>query len=175
MRKPPYKNSMNNWYGQVLFWETYKALPDKDRPINFTPVFTLGEDREGFINARKTFIEEGDSSGYKWAIKYLGDWEHFVFLSERDFFKTALAKWRNELNLKMTAEAIDRIKAIAESDDKQALVANKYLAERPWEKVGSTRGRPSKAEIQGALKQAVKIVEQEDEDMARIGLLKVVK
>jgi hypothetical protein len=175
MHKPPYKNSINNWYGQVLFLEIFRSLPEKDRPLTMTPVFTLNEDRDGYINARKTFIEEGDPTGYKWAIKYLGDWDHFVFLSEREFFKTALAKWRAELQLKLTAEAIDRIKAIAESDDKQALVANKYLAERPWEKVGSTRGRPSKAEVQGALKQAVRVVEQEDEDMARIGLLKVVK
>jgi hypothetical protein len=170
----PYKNDRGQWYSRALFWETYVCLAEDSRPANFKPVFSLSSDKEGLINARKTFVEVGDPSGYRWAIKYLGDWEHFLHLAEKPFFKEQLTKWQAELRTKQTSEALERIAAIAESDDKQALVANKYLAERSWERTGSTRGRPSKAEVQGALKNAVKIVEQEDEDMIRIGL-KVVK
>ena len=76
--KPPYKSQNNAWYTKSLFREQ-AAFYTNDRKI-IDPVFTLYNDSPGLINARKTFVELGDPSGYKWAMLYLGDYEHGEFL-----------------------------------------------------------------------------------------------
>jgi hypothetical protein len=168
--KPPYKSPTNSWYTAALFWELAIERDIASRVID--PVFSLHDDKPGLINARKSFVYLGDPSGYKWAMQHLGDWAHFKALEKCKWFREALEVWREELRSKIQSEAIDIIKAVAESDDKQALVAARYLAEYGWQKGPTTRGRPSKAEVTGALKQAVEMASDEDADLKRIGLVK---
>lgn len=144
--------------------------PTEQRVID--PVFCLYDDKPGLINARKSFVHLGDPTGYKWAMTYLGDWAHWKQLEKCKWFKEALDVWREELKIKVQSEAIDIIKAVSESDDKQALVAARYLAEYGWDKKGPGRGRPSKAEVQGELKKAAEAATDEDADLKRIGLVK---
>jgi hypothetical protein len=154
-----------------LFWERWRNC-DKDHQY-CDPVFTLYEDRPGLINARKTFIELEDPTGYQWAIKYLGDWSHWLKLMKAPWFREAYETWLDELSIKLKSEAIQKIRAIAEKEgDKQALPAARYLADETWNK--SPRGRPSKAQLQGELKKEVERLSIEDEDAKRIGL-RVVK
>lgn len=172
---PPYKTPTNSWFTKALFYEQYNMYTIEKRP-SIKPVFTLYNDQPGLINARKTFVELGDPSGYKWAIKYLGDYDHWRFLMECSWFREAYEVWMNELNMKLQSEAIDRIKEIASNPtDKQSLVANKWLASKPWQEKTTNRGRPSKAELQGEMKRHVEALTAEEEDAKRIGLLKVVK
>ncbi len=167
---PPYKSPNNAWYTAALFWDMVITRTLEQRMIQ--PVFTLHEDKEGYVNCRKTFVELGDPTGYKWAMKYLGDWAHWKELVKAKWFAKALEEWREELRIKIQSEALDVIRAVSITDDKQALVAAKYLAEYGWVKAGTGRGRPSKAEVQGELKKAVEAISVEDEDAKRIGLVK---
>lgn len=174
--KPPYQASNGNWYTRGLFREQVMLYPPERRP-EIDPPFSLYRDHPGCINARKTFVEEGDPTGYKWAMKYLGDWEHWCVLLKCTWFKEALTEWQKELEAKLQSEAMDRIRAIAQDEtDKSGLVAAKYLADKAWKdkKTPSTRGRPSAAEITGELKRQAQDKAVEDEDAARIQL-KVVK
>jgi hypothetical protein len=50
----------------------------------------------------------------------------------------------------------------------QALAAAKFIATGEYDK--SSRGRPSKAELDGKLKEAAQALSVEDEDLKRIGL-----
>lgn len=172
--KPPYKNASNVWYTRALFWESAQLQKKSDWPID--PVFTLRHDKPGLISGRKTFVELGDPSGYKWAMKYLGDWDHWLVLEQCTWFQEYLAEWRKELDAKIASEAMDRIREIAQDpNDKSSLTAAKWLASKPWnQKAGSARGRPSKEEVQGELKRQTQKLTQEDEDAARINL-RVVK
>lgn len=137
------------------------------------PVFSLYEDRPGLINARTTFVALGDPTGYEWANKYLGSWRHWMVLEKVTWFKKALEVWREELRIKQTSEAVRRISVIAASDDKQALMANKYLAEEGWLK-GASRGRPSKAEIDKNAKAMAEADRQTMDDIERMGGLKII-
>lgn len=167
--KPPYKSETNQWYTLALFWDKVIDTPIERRTIK--PIFTLHDDKEGYICARKTFVELGDPSGYKWAIKYLGDYQHWKALEKCKWFQAALAEWRHELMIKEQSEALDTIREISKRDgDKQQLPAARYLAEFGRDKSG--RGRPSKAEITGELKRSVELLSVEDEDLKRIGLVK---
>ena len=174
MLNPPYKSPSNTWYTRALFWEPAQLQKKSEWPIE--PVFTLRGDKPGLINGRKTFVELGDPTGYKWAMKYLGDWDHWLVLEQCSWFQDALAEWRKELDAKISAEAMDRIREIAQDPtDKQSLVAAKWLASKPWNKKDTPgRGRPTKEQVQGELKRHVQALTVEDEDAQRIGL-KVVK
>jgi hypothetical protein len=77
--------------------------------------------------------------------------------------------------MKNRADAIQKIKQIAdEGNDTQALQASKYLAEAGWDKQAA-RGRPSKEELKGELKRLANLSEQTNEDLERIGGLKLIK
>ncbi len=162
-----YKESTGHWRTESLFFEqnVRKARRVWDKP----PVFTLYEDRDGLINARKTFVELNDPSGYKWAIKYLGDWNHWQRLMKCQWFQTAVNAWRDELVMKLQSEAIDVIKEIAQTPEhKSALPAARYLHELGKQSGG--RGRPSKATIDAELKREVEARTDTDLDAERIGL-----
>lgn len=169
--KPPFKNSSNQYYTAQLFWEKSIDLPIDLRIIE--PVFSLYDDKPGLVNARKTFVELNDPTGYKWAQRYLGDYEHWTRLMKCKWFAEAYDRWMEEMKMKLRSEALESIRRIAsEASDAQALVASKYLAGFEWEK--KERGRPSKNELSGELKRQARILSDEDADMERIKL-KVVK
>lgn len=171
--KPPYKSSNNRWLTKALFWDQLQNTHVSDR-YELPPVFTLYGDRPGLINARKTFVELGDPTGYKWAMKYLGDYDHWQALLTRPWFRDALETWVSELNAKLLGEAIDTYREVARTSDSESvrLTAAKYLAEQPWNK--EKKGRPSKADIDAQVKTEARKRTVEDDDLERIGL-KLVK
>ena len=137
--------------------------------------FSLHNDVEGLINCRRSFVHEGDPTGYKWALKYLDSYRQFERLLESSWFKEAFDQWVRELNMKNRADAIKKIKEIADKgNDTQSLQASKYLAEVGWDKQ-TGRGRPSKEELKGELKRLADLSQQTTEDLERIGGLKLIK
>lgn len=165
--KPPYKSPSGHWKTLSLFHEVARNLEIENR--SGEAVFSLYKDYPGKINARKTFVELGDPTGYKWAMKYLGDYEHWTVLMKCKWFAEAYDVWMNELKMKVRSEALDVLRETAQSGTAQATVAAKYLAGFEWEKT-ENRGRPSKAEIGAKAKEAVKWIEELQDDAARIGL-----
>lgn len=171
--QPPYRTAANLWFKEALFYERVNNMPI-DMRESWPPPFSFNMDRPNCINVRKTFVELGDPTGYKWAIKYLGDYDHWKALMKSKWFVEAYENWLNELKVKIRSEALDTIRLIAkEGQPAQALVASKYLASFEWEK--GTRGRPSKAEVQGELKRATALLAIENDDAERIGLRLVEK
>lgn len=165
---PPYRASTGNWYTGALFYEKCLHQTHVMRTIN--PVFSLFEDRPGLINCQTTFVELRDPSGYKWAMKYLGDFRHWERLYALDWFKDAVETWRQNLRLKLQSEALEKIQEIASGDSAQALAAAKYIAEEGWKSAPSTRGRPSKDEVDRNMKRLTQDAKVRNEDAERIGL-----
>lgn len=158
-----YKGLNNVWMTQSLFWDMWVQLVPKNRHRD--PVFTFDSDRPGLINFKRTFVEEGDITGYKWSIKYLESYDHWLYLMKREWFADQYERAKNELLTKMRAEALINITTIStlSENETQRLAASKYLAERGWEK--GRVGRPEK--VKGELK---KEIEAYEEDLARMGL-----
>lgn len=155
------------WLTEALFYERVFDRA-KDRLI-CEPKFSLYDNRPGLINCRTTFVDLRDPTGRKWALTYLGDWNHWLRLMKCPWFREAYDTWIAELNLQLKSEAIQVALEIMKGENgAQALAAAKFIAGEEWEK--HTRGRPSKAEREGALKRATQVIEQEDEDLKRIGL-----
>lgn len=164
LTKPPYRSHNNLWYTRQLFFEMSQLLSIDRRVIE--PVFTL-RGRPGLIDARKTFVDFEDPTGYKWAISYLGSWAHWEELLKCDWFVKELEEWNREIDVIHTSRAVSRIKEIADSEGGQSLAAAKYLASKGWEKKA---GRPSKEAITGELKRQTALVEAHEQDMERLGL-----
>jgi hypothetical protein len=171
----PYKDAMNRWLTSGLFRDL--VIQKHDINVRYHPVFTLYDDRPGYINARRTFIEEGDPTGCRWAIKYLGDYNHFLALSKADWFQVAFERWQEELNAKLASEALDSVRAIAaDENDKGRLAAARFLhslvAQKPKETV--KRGRPSNKNADAETKAAEAVGRQVEEDYDRLFNPKVI-
>lgn len=171
--KPPYKDDCNRWLTVTLFVEQIEST---GRTSNYgEPPFSL-DGRPGYIDARATFLAQRDPTGYKWAKQYLGDYEHLKRLLEAPWFVKVYNRWLDELSALMRSEAISEIRAISvdpEVSDSQRLAAAKYLSNREWEKADkpvAKRGRPSKEEINGKLREAVQMSEETREEFERAGL-----
>lgn len=161
----PYKGDNGQWLSASLFKESSDFQKLKGKGVIYQPLFSLYSDVDGLINCRKTFIEEGDPSGYKWAMKYLGDYSHWLYLMKRTWFKEAYSVWMNELQMKLEAEALDAIREIAkDSSNKSQLPAARYLHSLSKTSKSSV-GRPKKEteEVQTNL-------DDFDLDAERIGL-----
>ena len=164
---PPYRNPGNNAkITEGLFYERVVALPD-DR-LSWAPVFSLNDPKPGLICCRTSFVHLGDPTGYKWAMLYLKDWEHWKKLVKCKWFAEALEGWRDELEIKIQSEAIEAIREASRGEDAKALAAARYLANREWKK--TPRGRPTRADIQAETRKMAQEQSQEQDDAARIGL-----
>lgn len=171
---PPYKGLNNTWLTRSLFHEEVRDTP-KDLQLDFDPPFSLYLERPGMVCFRTSFVALMDPTGYQWAMKYLGDWEHWKALMKSRWFQDAYNVAMEEMKMKVRSDALKTISEISQTaPPAQALVAAKYLAGFEWEKGG--RGRPSKAEITGELKRQAALLTEEDADAERIGIkLKEVK
>lgn len=167
LTKPPYRAENNIWLTEALFHNRASMKPQKDWV--YQPLFDLFDDRPGLINARTTFVQMRDPTGRKWALTYLGDWNHWLRLMKCPWFREAYQIWIAELNLQLKSEAISKVMEIMNGENgAQALAAAKFIATGEYDK--ATKGRPSKTELEGELKRAARELEVEDEDLARIGL-----
>lgn len=160
---PPYKSESGNWYTSSLFWEIQRTNAQSERPID--AVFSF-DGKPGLIDARKTFLELEDPTGYLWAQKYLASWEHFLLLMKAKWFRDRYDSWVEELKVMLKQRAISKIKEIAASGSVQALNAAKYVASSEWEK--GRAGRPSKDTVSGELKKAMADAAGDAEDARRI-------
>lgn len=141
-------------------------------------VYTLkSQDHEGYPSLNRLYLEMEDPTEYQFAKTYLANWDHWLKLSESDFFIPYLEQWRTELELKLKSKAYHSIAKIANSETKDSFSANKYLLESyrrltQTENDKPSKGRPSKSDIDSA---AFKIASSKfdiEEDSKRIRLVK---
>jgi hypothetical protein len=121
---------------------------------------------------REEYVKDGDMSGYKTSVRLLGDYGYWKYLLRAGWFRDAVQAWNEELEAKLYSEGMDKIRAIATSDDKGALAAARFLANREFklDKKSNVRGRPSKEEVEGRVNEMAREVSDTESDAVRIGL-----
>jgi hypothetical protein len=142
-----FKNEIGAHLLKPIFFEydnsshSYSVYTLKDRDHTWMGVT--------YPSLRKLYVEMEDPTEYEFACTYLDGWVHWKKLSESSFFQQYLKEWREELEVRMRAKALNRVKVRALSDSKDSFAADKILLQGGWktsedkEKVG----RPSKAKI----------------------------
>ena len=133
-----FKDTMNRWLTTGLFHETATK--------SGTSIMSLEEGRERFVAL-------DDMTGYKFATKYLGGYQHWRAL-EASSFSSYIDDWKEELEVKLRCESLERIATEASTGHFQA---NKFLADRGWDT--RSAGRPSKEEVTKNVNREAKVVE----------------
>jgi len=123
-----FKDSLNRWVTISLFEET---------AVNKDFVIMSLED------ARRVYVEMGDPTGYNFSTEYLGGYRHWKAIMASPKLSEIIEEWNEEIEIKMQAEGLLRISAIAKEGHYQA---NKLLADRGW--VQRAPGRPTKEEVE---------------------------
>lgn len=139
-------------------------------------VYTLdGKDKDYkgkiYPSLKRLYLEMEDPTEYSFAIEHLADWDHWLRLKENKVLSPYFQKWKDELDVLLMCQAVKNIQDISSSDS--GFQANKWLADRGWEK--RRAGRPSKEEQQrrDALKQRVD--REFSEDFDRMKGLSIIK
>ncbi len=156
------KDSTGRWRTRSLFVE---LIAKEQLAAGFLPIFTLKGDKK-YVDLHEMYIDEADPTGYSFALRAFGSWEHFCVLRELQWFKAHFTKWEDELEVKMRSDGIKNL-IEASKEGSRGVSAAKYIAEKGWEK---KRGRPSKDEIERERKQQVLIDDELQADAQRIGL-----
>lgn len=173
-----FRAANNTRFTQQLFLEKYMDLLPSRRTID-KPLYTLNDDVDGYINFRRAYVMDMDPTGYKTATRLLENFDHFTLLMKCPWFVKAKEEWDKEIAAKMEAEATDKLRAILMDDEckttEQISAAKVLLGKAKTiskDATVSKRGRPSKEEVQGALAEEVRLTKEEQDDLARIRIVK---
>lgn len=158
------KDTGGKWLTLALFWEY--------RHDRYTPSFTTKEDDyevDGvkYLSLRKLYMEYSDPKEYLFAKEVIGSWDHWQAICNSYKLRSHIQEWREELEVKLSAEALKAMIISAKTDGSKGVAAAKYIAERGWMK---RAGRPSKEEVERERKIAAGITSEIEEDAKRIGI-----
>lgn len=162
-------NSRNLTLG--LFFETSLR---GETPEGRSCVYTLKDkdhtvDGITYPSLYRLYMEEEDLTEYNFANKYLNGWSHWLEISNATWFKEYAKRWREELYLKISARALNQIKALSKTTSRDAFAAQRYLIEKGWlPKDEKSRGRPTKEQVQQEAKRQAQDQTFLKEDFARL-------
>lgn len=118
-------------------------------------------DGKKYISLRRLYLEMADPTEYNFATKYLWGWEHWQRMVANRMIAEHVDKWRDELEVKLRAEAINAL--IKQSGGN--FNAAKWVADGHW---NVKRGRPSKAEKEKEKAMRERIAKEAESDSDRI-------
>lgn len=168
----PDKRKFKNNSGAHLLKPIFYELDFEGRPNAQYTLKTYDSEFEGklYPSLRRLYVELEDPTEYLFSCTYLDGWDHWKKLSQASFFQPYLAEWREELEIRLKAKALVRIKSTAESRTKDSLAADKILLSGGWKESEkkSGAGRPTKEKIQEEANKLFKEQSVFDEDYNRI-------
>jgi hypothetical protein len=124
-----------------------------------------------YLSLHKIYLSMEDPTEYEFAMAVFGDYSVWENLCNLSWFKRHHAQMQKELVLKLKARTVkNMINDLNEG--KASYNAQKYLADAGYlEGNEKKRGRPSKDELDGALKEAARVEADTKDDADRIGLI----
>lgn len=159
MDNPNFKDRMGRFITQGLFIdfrydETYAVytLADEDKEYNGNMYPSL----------KRLYLEEGDPTEYKFANKYLYNWDHWQALKGNAILNREIEKWQVELEIKIRAEGVHTMLKLNRDGNFNAA---KWVADGNWE---TKRGRPSKAEKSAERKVRERALAEAEEEASRV-------
>jgi hypothetical protein len=162
-----FKDTSNRWLTSGLFY----GLRDYD--LKFAQFCLDEEDRvvdgKELKSIKKLYLSCSDPTEYEFATKYLGGWSHWKALQDVNLLAPYIAAWRDELEIKLRADAIKQIAGLARTE--KGYQAAKFIADCGW-KIRPA-GAPSKDEKEGMKKQMVEVNRVISGDAERLGIVRI--
>lgn len=150
-------------------YRTVSLFLELSRDDKYKTFFTLKDrDYKGHTSLRRAYLEENDPEEYTFALKYFGHWDHWLKLANNYWFKPLLREWRKELQIKMRSEQLQNLQRLAKQSGASGLSATRVLLK---ETAPVTRGRPSKEEVAGKLRQVADAEQDTEQDALRLGIV----
>lgn len=115
-----------------------------------------------YPSLRRLYIEMADPTEYEFATTYLYGWAHWQKMLGNKDLRKHIEEWREEVELKLRAQAVKAIAAKAATGD---FSSAKWLADKGW---NGKRGRPSKQELANEKKMRDKVETELQDDASRI-------
>lgn len=115
-----------------------------------------------YPSLRRLYLETMDPTEYTFATTYLWGWEHWQRLLANKAIREEVEKWREELEVKVRANAV----ACIMSKGVDSFSAAQWVADGKWKPAKT--GRPTKAELEAEKKKRLRAVESLDDDASRI-------
>jgi hypothetical protein len=166
------KDAMGRYRTQSLFWE----LRFKDEEDKYTPIFTLKDydlEKDGIIypSLKQRYMSYDHIPGfeYEFAMEVFNSWDHWNKLANDTIapIRNVIKEWREELDIKLKAQAIKALIQSSRVDDAKGFNAAKYLADKGY---APQRGRPSKEEVEREKRVQAGVNKDLESDMERLGL-----
>lgn len=166
----PDKKKFKNNSGTHLLKPIFYELDEIGRPNAQYSLKTYDSEFEGrlYPSLRRLYVELEDPTEYLFAETYLDGWDHWKKLSSASFFQDYLRDWREELDVRLRAKALVRIRKRAEESSKDGLSADKILLSGGWKTEENKVGRPTKEKIKQEAERLSKERTVFDEDFERI-------
>lgn len=153
---------------------TRSLFEDVDRHDNLSPPFFLSQKPKGDSRKcfRELFLFYEDETGYKVAVETLGSYDHWENLMKLDWFQEEVDRWKLELRQRLRDRAFQKILTLVEDRETPAataIAAAKWVVDKMDKETSpKKRGRPSKVEIEGNVKRAIKEDQDTLDDLERI-------
>lgn len=133
-------------------------------------VYTLKEQDyaykgKNYPSLKRLYLKEEDVTEYEFATKHLLGWQHWKRLCENKQIRKHIDEWREELELKIRAQAIRDMQGLCASENGNFSAA-KFLADRGWEK--RAPGRPSKIDKEKEERLADRLSDEFTADIVRL-------
>lgn len=116
-----------------------------------------------YLSLKRLYLEMADPTEYQFATTYLLGWKHWNRICENKVLRKHIDEWREELEVKLRAQATIQIMEQAAGG---AFQASKWLADRGWDTRAA--GRPSKLEKEKHAKIAETIANEYGGDVVRM-------
>jgi hypothetical protein len=163
-----FKNASGAWLTKQLFIE----YAQEDKSLSKFSLKGYDHEYRGMIypSLRRLYVESMDPTEFIFAENHLGGWEHWKAICNQSWFKEYLSDWREELETKIRAHALLRIRQTASNSSKDALQANRLLLQGGWKLPDekSSVGRPTKEKIKEEAQKMFKDQNEFSEDFNRI-------
>ena len=150
-----------NFYTQKLFLELGY---DSDIAVYTFKEYDYEYEGKTYLSIKRLYLEMEDVTEYTFANTYFFSWNHWQRIVNNKLIRKHIDEWRNELELKLSAQAIKSI--IDMTSDERGFQAAKYVAERGWSK--GQVGRPKKDNSERDAKIDQRLNDEFAEDVARL-------
>jgi hypothetical protein len=170
------KDKLGRFRTQSLFWEFAFLNNLREEENVLDPIWTIKDydiEKEGIVypSLKQIYMSYDHIPGfeYDFAMEVFNSWDHWVKLTDSSnaSLRTEFKAWREELEIKIKANAIRAVMQKSKMDDAQGFNAAKYLADKGY---APTRGRPSKEEVEREKKIQAGVSKELESDMERLGL-----
>lgn len=120
-------------------------------------------------NFHEVFLDEADLTEYKAAMRLTGSWEEWSrFKHQWPTFRYNIAKWKEELEVKLRSDAMSKlVSLVASKSDQTAATVCKFLVQSGWDKREGA-GRPSKTEMRKQAQEIARVAADTKEEEDRI-------